>query len=160
MCKHLLCSTNCLPWWMPVGLAWSNEAPHARELNNIIAIASFDPIACFFLGDWRPTVPYVDSATSDSDNVYREQMQVSMTERAAVAGVIKHELLMNRRAFGAAGFHHLPLKQLATYCRYGQTRYGYLIITQTELVALRVRRIPNTRQEEKIRKNEREAEER
>ncbi|KAL2192231.1 hypothetical protein P885DRAFT_5570, partial [Corynascus similis CBS 632.67] len=36
-----------------------------------------------------------------------------------------------------------PLKQLATYCRYGETRYGYLI-TQTELVALRVRRIPGS----------------
>ncbi|KAK3901225.1 hypothetical protein C8A05DRAFT_35097 [Staphylotrichum tortipilum] len=30
----------------------------------------------------------------------------------------------------------LPLDQLATYCRYGQTCYGF-IITQTELVALR-----------------------
>ncbi|KAL2148972.1 hypothetical protein VTH82DRAFT_1658 [Thermothelomyces myriococcoides] len=37
-----------------------------------------------------------------------------------------------------------PLKQLATYCRYGETRYGYLV-TQTELVALRVRRIPGDR---------------
>jgi len=34
-----------------------------------------------------------------------------------------------------------PLKQLATYCRLGETRYGYLI-TQTELVAMRIRRIP------------------
>jgi hypothetical protein len=34
----------------------------------------------------------------------------------------------------------LPLEQVATYCRYGQTRYGF-ILTQTELVALRVRRI-------------------
>lgn len=34
-----------------------------------------------------------------------------------------------------------PLRQLATYCRYGESRYGY-IVTQTELVALRVRRIP------------------
>ncbi|KAK0716554.1 hypothetical protein B0T21DRAFT_339397 [Apiosordaria backusii] len=31
-----------------------------------------------------------------------------------------------------------PLSQIATYCRYGETRYGY-IITQTELVALRIR---------------------
>jgi hypothetical protein len=33
-----------------------------------------------------------------------------------------------------------PLRQLATYYRYGETRYGYLI-TQTNLVAMRVRRI-------------------
>ncbi|KAK4031340.1 hypothetical protein C8A01DRAFT_21419, partial [Parachaetomium inaequale] len=36
-----------------------------------------------------------------------------------------------------------PLKQLATYCRYGETRYGFLL-TQTELVAMRIRRIPGT----------------
>ncbi|KAK4096567.1 hypothetical protein N658DRAFT_501423 [Parathielavia hyrcaniae] len=36
-----------------------------------------------------------------------------------------------------------PLKQMATYCRCGETRYGY-IVTQTELVAMRVRRIPGT----------------
>ncbi|KAK4147069.1 uncharacterized protein C8A04DRAFT_24860 [Dichotomopilus funicola] len=36
-----------------------------------------------------------------------------------------------------------PLKQMATYCRYGETRYGH-IIAQTELVAMRVRRIPGT----------------
>jgi hypothetical protein len=34
----------------------------------------------------------------------------------------------------------LPLEQVATYCRYGQTRYAF-ILTQAELVALRVRRI-------------------
>ena len=33
-----------------------------------------------------------------------------------------------------------PLRQIATYCRYAETRYGY-IITQNELVAIRVRRI-------------------
>lgn len=33
-----------------------------------------------------------------------------------------------------------PLAQMATYCRYGQTRYRY-IITQTELVVLRIRRV-------------------
>ncbi|KAL2125919.1 hypothetical protein VTI74DRAFT_2247 [Chaetomium olivicolor] len=37
----------------------------------------------------------------------------------------------------------LPVRQLATYCRYGETRYAYLI-TQTELVALRVRRIASS----------------
>ncbi|KAK4172521.1 hypothetical protein QBC36DRAFT_362504, partial [Triangularia setosa] len=33
---------------------------------------------------------------------------------------------------------HGSLSQIETYCRYGETRYGY-IITQTELVALRIR---------------------
>ncbi|KAK4097857.1 hypothetical protein N658DRAFT_433170, partial [Parathielavia hyrcaniae] len=88
-------------------LVYFDEAPHARELTNLTAIAGFDPIAWFFLGDWRQTVPYVGSATADSDNVFREQMQVSMMERAAVAGVIKHDLLMNHRAFGG-------LEQLAS----------------------------------------------
>ncbi|KAK3292460.1 uncharacterized protein B0H64DRAFT_228976 [Chaetomium fimeti] len=35
----------------------------------------------------------------------------------------------------------LPLRQVATYCRFAQTRYAF-IITQTELVALRIRRLP------------------
>ncbi|KAK4033490.1 hypothetical protein C8A01DRAFT_40058 [Parachaetomium inaequale] len=35
----------------------------------------------------------------------------------------------------------LPLREVATYCRFAQTRYGY-ILTQSEFVALRVRRIP------------------
>jgi hypothetical protein len=34
----------------------------------------------------------------------------------------------------------LPLEHIATYCRYAQTRYAF-ILTQAELVALRVRRI-------------------
>lgn len=33
-----------------------------------------------------------------------------------------------------------PLEQLATYCRFGETRYGF-ILTQEELVAFRVRRL-------------------
>lgn len=33
-----------------------------------------------------------------------------------------------------------PLERLATYCRFGETRYGF-IITQEELVAIRVRRL-------------------
>ncbi|KAH6850895.1 hypothetical protein B0I37DRAFT_124083 [Chaetomium sp. MPI-CAGE-AT-0009] len=36
-----------------------------------------------------------------------------------------------------------PLDQVATYCRYAQTRYAF-ILTQTELVALRIRRIHPT----------------
>jgi hypothetical protein len=35
----------------------------------------------------------------------------------------------------------IPLEKIATYCRFGQTRYAY-VLTQTELVALRVRRVP------------------
>jgi hypothetical protein len=35
----------------------------------------------------------------------------------------------------------LPLEQVATYCRYAETRYAF-ILTQRELVALRIRRIP------------------
>ncbi|KAK0744468.1 hypothetical protein B0T21DRAFT_357864 [Apiosordaria backusii] len=36
-----------------------------------------------------------------------------------------------------------PLEQVATYCRYAETRYAY-IVTQKELVALRVSRLPST----------------
>lgn len=86
-------------------LVYFDEAPHARELSNLIAIANFDPIAWIFCGDHRQTVPYVGSATAACPNIYREQMQISMMERADVAGVIKHELLMNHRAFG--GLHQL-----------------------------------------------------
>ncbi|KAH6842734.1 hypothetical protein B0I37DRAFT_202689 [Chaetomium sp. MPI-CAGE-AT-0009] len=35
----------------------------------------------------------------------------------------------------------LPVRQVATYCRFAQTRYAF-IITQTELVAFRIRRLP------------------
>jgi regulator of nonsense transcripts 1 len=86
-------------------LLYFDESPHARELTNLIAIANFDPIAWIFCGDYRQTVPYVGSTGPDSDNLYRDQMQVSMMERAAVANVISHELLMNHRSFG--GLHEL-----------------------------------------------------
>ncbi|AEO67316.1 uncharacterized protein THITE_9964, partial [Thermothielavioides terrestris NRRL 8126] len=86
-------------------LIFFDESPHARELCNLIAIANFDPIAWFFCGDYRQTVPYVGSTTSDCENIYREQMQVSMMERAAAANAIPFELLMNHRAFG--GLHQL-----------------------------------------------------
>lgn len=36
-----------------------------------------------------------------------------------------------------------PLEQIATYCRVGETRYGY-VVTQNELVVLRARRISKT----------------
>lgn len=34
-----------------------------------------------------------------------------------------------------------PLHQIAAYCRYAQTRYAFFL-TQAELVALRIRRLP------------------
>jgi regulator of nonsense transcripts 1 len=86
-------------------LVYFDESPHARELSNLIAIANFDPIAWIFCGDYRQTVPFVGSDTLNSPNIYREQMQVSMMERAAVSNAIRYELLMNHRAFG--GLHEL-----------------------------------------------------
>jgi regulator of nonsense transcripts 1 len=86
-------------------LVYFDEAPHARELTNLIAIANFDPIAWIFCGDHRQTVPYVGSTTPDCGNIYREQMQISMMERAAAAKAIRYELLMNHRSFG--GLHQL-----------------------------------------------------
>ncbi|KAK4175252.1 P-loop containing nucleoside triphosphate hydrolase protein [Triangularia setosa] len=86
-------------------LVFFDESPHARELCNLIAIANFNPLAWIFCGDYRQTVPYVGSAGQESQNPYAKQMQVSMMERAARAGVIRHELLMNHRAYG--GLHRL-----------------------------------------------------
>ncbi|EAQ88548.1 hypothetical protein CHGG_05167 [Chaetomium globosum CBS 148.51] len=86
-------------------LVYFDEAPHARELANLVAIANFEPIAWIFCGDHRQTVPYVGSATPECVNIYREQMQVSMMKRASVANVIRYELLMNHRSFG--GLHQL-----------------------------------------------------
>ncbi|KAK4152977.1 P-loop containing nucleoside triphosphate hydrolase protein [Chaetomidium leptoderma] len=88
-------------------LVYFDEAPHARELTNLIAIANFEPLAWVFCGDHRQTVPYVGSTTSDCENIYRGQMKISMMERAAFANVIRYELLMNHRAFGG-------LEQLAS----------------------------------------------
>ncbi|KAK4204998.1 P-loop containing nucleoside triphosphate hydrolase protein [Triangularia verruculosa] len=86
-------------------LVFFDESPHARELCNLVAIANFNPLAWIFCGDHRQTVPYVGSAGSGSKNPFAKQMQVSMMERAARAGVIRHELLMNHRAYG--GLHQL-----------------------------------------------------
>lgn len=41
-----------------------------------------------------------------------------------------------------------PLEQMATYCRIGETRYGY-VVTQDELVVLRARRIGKTQSTQK-----------
>ncbi|KAK4644188.1 hypothetical protein QC761_302100 [Podospora bellae-mahoneyi] len=82
-------------------LVFFDESPHARELCNLVAIANFNPVAWIFCGDHRQTVPYVGSAGSGSQNPYARQMQISMMERAARAGVIRHELLINHRAYGS-----------------------------------------------------------
>ncbi|KAL2017340.1 hypothetical protein VTK56DRAFT_2313 [Thermocarpiscus australiensis] len=87
-------------------LVYFDESPHARELTNLVAIANFNPLAWVFCGDHRQTVPYVGSAGPHSKNIYREQMQVSMMDRAAAAKVIRYELLMNHRSFG--GLHEMP----------------------------------------------------
>jgi regulator of nonsense transcripts 1 len=42
----------------------------------------------------RQTPPYAGSSTPDSGNIYREQMQVSMMERAEVANAIPYQLLV------------------------------------------------------------------
>lgn len=86
-------------------LVYFDEAPHARELCNLIAIANFDPIAWVFCGDYRQTVPYVASGGPDCENSFAAQMRISMMERAAKVDVIKHELLINHRSFG--GLHQL-----------------------------------------------------
>ncbi|KAK4142181.1 P-loop containing nucleoside triphosphate hydrolase protein, partial [Dichotomopilus funicola] len=92
-------------------LVYFDEAPHARELTNLIAIANFEPIAYIFCGDHRQTIPFVGSAGDDDENPFKQQMQTSMMERAAAAGVIHYELLMNHRAFGG-------LEQLASVMWY------------------------------------------
>ncbi|KAK4182177.1 P-loop containing nucleoside triphosphate hydrolase protein [Podospora australis] len=86
-------------------LVYFDEAPHARELCNLIAIANFDPLVWVMSGDHRQTRPYVGSAGPTSENLYAPQMSLSMMERAERAGVIQFELLTNHRAFG--GLHHL-----------------------------------------------------
>lgn len=43
----------------------------------------------------------------------------------------------------------LPLEQVATYCRFAQTRYAF-IFTQVELVALHIRRIPHPMSKRKL----------
>ncbi|KAK3991098.1 P-loop containing nucleoside triphosphate hydrolase protein [Cladorrhinum sp. PSN332] len=86
-------------------LVYFDEAPHARELCNAIAIANFDPMVWIFCGDHRQTVPYVGSGGPGSDNEFADQMKVSMMERAEKAGVIRHQLLINHRSYG--GLHQL-----------------------------------------------------
>ncbi|KAL2129762.1 hypothetical protein VTI74DRAFT_7332 [Chaetomium olivicolor] len=93
-------------------LVFFDEAPHARELSNLIAVANYDPCVWFFCGDHRQTVPYVGSSIDGCENIYRDQMKISMMERAEKAGVVRHELLINHRAFGG-------LEQLGSTMWYG-----------------------------------------
>ncbi|KAL8295886.1 hypothetical protein RB597_009069 [Gaeumannomyces tritici] len=80
-----------------------DEASHARELANLIAIAHFQPMAWIFTGDFRQTGCYVGSMNK---NPWEVQMRISMMERAHHADAIKHELLMNHRAYG--WLHQMP----------------------------------------------------
>ncbi len=76
-----------------------DEAPHARELSVMIAIANFNPKAWILTGDHRQTRPFL--ATEDArDNKWRGQLQVSTMERAVLCGAVSNQLLRNHRAFG------------------------------------------------------------
>ncbi|KAI7918250.1 hypothetical protein M0657_007301 [Pyricularia oryzae] len=79
-----------------------DEAPHARELANLIPIAHFSPMAWIFTGDFRQTGCYVGS----DKNPWEIQLKMSVMERAHYAGATTHELLMNHRAF--ATLHQMP----------------------------------------------------
>ncbi|KAL8387151.1 hypothetical protein RB595_010120 [Gaeumannomyces hyphopodioides] len=80
-----------------------DEAPHARELANLIAIAHFQPMAWIFTGDFRQTGCFLGSMNK---NPWETQMKMSVMERAHHANAIKHELLMNHRAYG--WLHKMP----------------------------------------------------
>lgn len=77
-------------------LVFFDEAPHARELANLIAIAAFSPVAWIFSGDHRQTRPHVGS--KGGDNPLAAQLQTSMMLRAEKAGAVSHSLLINHRA--------------------------------------------------------------
>ncbi|KAL1890636.1 hypothetical protein Sste5346_008152 [Sporothrix stenoceras] len=83
-----------------------DEAAHARELSTLIAIANFNPRAGWiFIGDHRQTQPTVKS---NNTNPHGRQLATSAMERAYLAGVLDHQLLINHRAFGR--LEHLPSK--------------------------------------------------
>lgn len=78
-----------------------DEAPHARELSTLIAIANFNPAAWLFTGDHRQTKPWVGShGKRPAINMYVEQLRVSMMERAYLANPSSPSLLINHRAHG------------------------------------------------------------
>lgn len=78
-----------------------DEAPHARELSTLIAIARFHPAAWLFTGDHRQTKPWVSShGKRPAINKAVHQLRVSMMERAYVANPRMPSLLINHRAHG------------------------------------------------------------
>lgn len=78
-----------------------DEAPHARELSTLIAIANFHPAAWLFTGDHRQTKPWVGShGKKPAINKFVHQLRVSMMERAHVANPDMPSLLINHRAYG------------------------------------------------------------
>ena len=83
-----------------------DEAAHARELSTLISIANFCPRAGWiFIGDHRQTQPTVKS---NNTNPFGRQLATSAMERAHMAGVLDHQLLINHRAYGR--LERLPSK--------------------------------------------------
>ncbi|CAK7236207.1 hypothetical protein SCUCBS95973_009529 [Sporothrix curviconia] len=83
-----------------------DEAAHARELSTLISIANFCPKAGWiFIGDHRQTQPTVKS---NNTNPFGKQLATSAMERAYMAGVLDHQLLINHRAYGR--LERLPSK--------------------------------------------------
>lgn len=96
-------------------LIFVDEAPHARELTTLIAIAFFSPLAWILTGDVHQTRPFVksgDRRVADREglkfNPFAEQLRISTMARAAAAGVTNARLLVNKR--GYAQLHRLPSK--------------------------------------------------
>ncbi|KAM4064904.1 AAA domain-containing protein [Hirsutella rhossiliensis] len=96
-------------------LVFVDEAPHARELTTLIAIAFFSPLAWILTGDVHQTRPFVKSGDKrqvDREglkfNPFAEQLRVSTMARAAAAGATNARLLVNKRSY--ANLHRLPSK--------------------------------------------------
>lgn len=78
-----------------------DEAPHARELSTLIALAKFNPAAWIFSGDVRQTKPFVGSLGNiPCKNEHARQLQVSMMARAQRAYPNAPSLNINHRALG------------------------------------------------------------
>lgn len=92
-----------------------DEAPHARELTTLIAIAYYNPIAWILTGDVQQTQPFVKAKgklSSQRDgliwNPYAEQLRLSMMARAEAAKAVNSHLVINKRAYG--NLERLPSK--------------------------------------------------
>ena len=90
-----------------------DEAPHARELTTLIAIAYYNPKLWMFTGDVRQTEPFVKGGSKmDMEkrglkhNPYHDQLKLSTMARAAHVGALSAQLLINNRAHG--NLHRLP----------------------------------------------------